>query len=306
MDVRDPGRGHATRVTTRTAPRAAEQLGLAHEVTRHGPVRSLEEAAAARGVEPGQLVKTMVVRVSDGEYVFVLVPGDREIAWPKLRALLGVNRLTMASADTAYDVTGYVRGTITPLGSLTRCGSSPTPRFGPDQPRRRGARRRADRGRDRPGRGPGGDRGRRDRARWLASAGAQPPPPILAGCRRPGGCTLHRSVSPAGAQPGRRGPPGAAAAPTRPARTGPQRRRPRAGRRPACSCQNPPVSFWMSLLPCPPCRPDPEPHGNLRVSERCLEDGPPSRRVPDRRATGTGRCWAPCRWSARARCPACR
>jgi Cys-tRNA(Pro)/Cys-tRNA(Cys) deacylase len=98
---------------------AAEQLGLAYDVTRHGPVRSLEEAAAARGVEPHRLVKTMVVRVSEGEHVFVLVPGDREIAWPKLRALLGVNRLTMASADTAYDVTGYVRGTITPLGSLT-------------------------------------------------------------------------------------------------------------------------------------------------------------------------------------------
>jgi Cys-tRNA(Pro)/Cys-tRNA(Cys) deacylase len=98
---------------------SAQELGLAHEVTRHGPVRSLEEAAAARGVEPHRLVKTMVVRVSEGEHVFVLVPGDREIAWPKLRALLGVNRLTMASVDAAYDVTGYVRGTITPLGSLT-------------------------------------------------------------------------------------------------------------------------------------------------------------------------------------------
>jgi Cys-tRNA(Pro) deacylase len=96
---------------------AAQRLGLEVEVTRHGPVRSLEEAAAARGVEPHQLVKTMVVRVSEGEHVFVLVPGDREIAWAKLRALLGVNRLTMASADEAYDVTGYVRGTITPLGS---------------------------------------------------------------------------------------------------------------------------------------------------------------------------------------------
>jgi Cys-tRNA(Pro) deacylase len=98
---------------------AAEQLGLAFDLTRHGPVRSLEEAAAARGVSPHQLVKTMVVRVSEGEHVFVLVPGDREIAWPKLRALLGVNRLTMASADEAHDVTGYVRGTITPLGSRT-------------------------------------------------------------------------------------------------------------------------------------------------------------------------------------------
>jgi prolyl-tRNA editing enzyme YbaK/EbsC (Cys-tRNA(Pro) deacylase) len=59
----------------------------------------------------------MVVRVSDDDYRFVLVPGDREIAWPKLRALLGVNRLSMPPADVAREVTGYVRGTITPLGS---------------------------------------------------------------------------------------------------------------------------------------------------------------------------------------------
>jgi Cys-tRNA(Pro)/Cys-tRNA(Cys) deacylase len=98
---------------------AAQQLGLHHTVTRHGPVRSLAEAAAARGVEPRAVVKTIVVRVSDGDYRFVLVPGDREIAWPKLRSLLGMNRLSMPSAEVAYDVTGYVRGTITPLGSTT-------------------------------------------------------------------------------------------------------------------------------------------------------------------------------------------
>jgi Cys-tRNA(Pro) deacylase len=82
-------------------------------------VRSLEEAAAARGIEPRQLVKTIVVRVSDGDYRFVLVPGGREISWPKLRRLLGVNRLSMPSADVALEVTGYERGTITPLGAST-------------------------------------------------------------------------------------------------------------------------------------------------------------------------------------------
>jgi Cys-tRNA(Pro) deacylase len=96
---------------------AAEDLGLQVTQTRHGPVRSLAEAAAARGVEPAAIVKTLVVRVTDDDYRFVLVPGDREIAWPKLRALLGVNRLSMPSADVALAVTGYVRGTITPLGS---------------------------------------------------------------------------------------------------------------------------------------------------------------------------------------------
>jgi Cys-tRNA(Pro) deacylase len=96
---------------------AADQLNLNYEVTRHGRVNSLEEAAAARGIEPASLIKTIVVRLADDDYRFVLVPGDREIAWPKLRALLGVNRISMPDKDTAFAVTGYVRGTITPLGS---------------------------------------------------------------------------------------------------------------------------------------------------------------------------------------------
>ncbi len=111
-------RDYAALATLRVVA-AADGLGLAHTVTRHGPVRSLAEAAAARGLEPRAVVKTLVVRVTDGDYRFVLVPGDREIAWPRLRALLGVNRLSMPSAETAFAVTGYVRGTITPLGSST-------------------------------------------------------------------------------------------------------------------------------------------------------------------------------------------
>lgn len=98
---------------------AAEALGLDFEVTRHGPVRSLEEAAAARGVPPAAVVKTLVVRLTDEDFRMVLVPGDREISWPKLRALLGVSRLSMPPADVALAVTGYERGTITPLGSTT-------------------------------------------------------------------------------------------------------------------------------------------------------------------------------------------
>jgi Cys-tRNA(Pro) deacylase len=98
---------------------AADALGLDYDVTRHGPVRSLEEAAAARGVPPSAVVKTLVVRVTDDDFRLVLVPGDREISWPKLRALLGVSRLSMPPADVALAVTGYERGTITPLGSTT-------------------------------------------------------------------------------------------------------------------------------------------------------------------------------------------
>lgn len=96
---------------------AITAAGVAHTVSRHGPVRSLDEAAAARGIEPKDIVKTLVVRRAEDDFLFILVPGDREISWPKLRALLGVRRLSMPDADIARDVTGYERGTITAFGS---------------------------------------------------------------------------------------------------------------------------------------------------------------------------------------------
>ncbi|WP_251152695.1 YbaK/EbsC family protein [Cellulosimicrobium sp. Marseille-Q4280] len=99
------------------AEAALEASGIDHTITRHGPVSSLEEAAAARGVDPSRVLKTIVVRRAEDDYLFVLVPGDRQISWPKLRALLGVSRLSMPDKEVARDVTGYERGTITPFGA---------------------------------------------------------------------------------------------------------------------------------------------------------------------------------------------
>lgn len=97
---------------------ALESLELPYRVITHdAPVRSLAEAAAARGVDVVDVVKTLVVRRGDDDYLFVLVPGGRAISWPKLRALLGVSRMSMPPADEAFAATGFERGTITPLGS---------------------------------------------------------------------------------------------------------------------------------------------------------------------------------------------
>jgi Cys-tRNA(Pro)/Cys-tRNA(Cys) deacylase len=98
---------------------AVAATGIAHRVVRHEPARSLAEAAERQGVEARDIAKTLVVRRGDGDFVFVLVPGDRVISWPKLRALLGVNRIAMPDAATAKEATGYERGTITPFGSRT-------------------------------------------------------------------------------------------------------------------------------------------------------------------------------------------
>lgn len=98
---------------------ALTAAGVPYRVVRHRPARSLAEAAELRGVAPADIIKTLVVRRADDDYLFVLVPGDREIAWPKLRAHLGVSRLSMPDAAAAKRATGYERGTITPFGSTT-------------------------------------------------------------------------------------------------------------------------------------------------------------------------------------------
>ncbi|GMA36957.1 aminoacyl-tRNA deacylase [Demequina litorisediminis] len=109
------------------ALRALADLGIDYDVTEHGPVRSLQEAADARGIDPYQILKTLVVRRGDDDFLFVLVPGDRQIAWPKLREHLGVSRLSMPDKDVARDVTGYERGTITPFGSRVSPAGTPWP-----------------------------------------------------------------------------------------------------------------------------------------------------------------------------------
>jgi Cys-tRNA(Pro) deacylase len=101
------------------ALRALAGSDLAFRVVRTERARSAEESAAFQGIELGALLRTIVVRRGAGDYVFVLVPGGREIDWKKLRAHLGVSRLSLPDAEEARDATGYERGAITPFGSTT-------------------------------------------------------------------------------------------------------------------------------------------------------------------------------------------
>jgi Cys-tRNA(Pro)/Cys-tRNA(Cys) deacylase len=94
-------------------------LGIDAGFVRTAPASSAEESASLQGIELSQLLKTIVVRVGEGRYVFVLVPGDRAIDWKKLRKHLGVSRASLPERSEAERITGYSVGTITPFGSLT-------------------------------------------------------------------------------------------------------------------------------------------------------------------------------------------
>ena len=93
--------------------------GIPLEFVERTNARSLEEAAQILGITPADIVKSLVVKRHDGSFLFAEIPGDRQISWPKLRAVVGVNKLRLPEASVALEATGYERGTITPLGSTT-------------------------------------------------------------------------------------------------------------------------------------------------------------------------------------------
>lgn len=111
--VPEPTEGHS-RVRDAAAAR-----GLEIEIRERPAANSLQEAADILGIPASGIVKTLVVKRSDDTYLFALVPGGRSISWPKLRAIVGVNKLRLPEAELALAATGYERGTITPVGSTT-------------------------------------------------------------------------------------------------------------------------------------------------------------------------------------------
>ena len=97
--------------------RELDQKQIPYKLFIHdGPVRSLEQAAAERNQQPAQVVRSLLFRLAEDDFLMVLVAGPQQIDWKQLRRTLGQSRLTMASADELRRVTGYEMGAVAPFG----------------------------------------------------------------------------------------------------------------------------------------------------------------------------------------------
>jgi Cys-tRNA(Pro)/Cys-tRNA(Cys) deacylase len=74
------------------------------------------QAAAALGVAPARLLKTLMVTLDDARLAQALVPADRTLGMKALAATLGAKRAAMAELRQAERASGYVKGGISPLG----------------------------------------------------------------------------------------------------------------------------------------------------------------------------------------------
>ena len=78
-----------------------------------------EAAAAALGVPPGRVFKTLVASV-DGRLAVGVVPVTGSLDLKALAAAIGAKRAAMAEPAAAERATGYVTGGISPFGQKTR------------------------------------------------------------------------------------------------------------------------------------------------------------------------------------------
>jgi prolyl-tRNA editing enzyme YbaK/EbsC (Cys-tRNA(Pro) deacylase) len=77
---------------------ALDRLNIPYRLFIHaGPIHSLEQAARERQQQPDQVIRSIVFRVGQDEFLMVLIAGDRQIAWPALRRYLSQSRLTLAT-----------------------------------------------------------------------------------------------------------------------------------------------------------------------------------------------------------------
>lgn len=112
--------GRRDRVTGGTpATVALDRAGVAFTTRtyQHDPAAASYglEAAAALGVDPPRVFKTLLVEVDAGLAVGI-VPVDRQLDLKAVAASLGSKRASMADARAAERSTGYVVGGISPVG----------------------------------------------------------------------------------------------------------------------------------------------------------------------------------------------
>ncbi len=99
--------------------RAARALGLEIEPRRFPDgTKTAADAAAAIGVEIGQIVKSLIFAV-DGEVVLAYVSGANQLDEAKLAAAAGGTTCTRVDADTVRAATGFPIGGVPPFGHTT-------------------------------------------------------------------------------------------------------------------------------------------------------------------------------------------
>ena len=96
-----------------------DQHGIAYQLIDHAPEGRTEIVSAMRGNTLAQAAKCIVLMVKIGKkttrYVLAVVPGDRRVDLPAIKAMLGGTYIAFATPEIAERLAGSVTGTILPF-----------------------------------------------------------------------------------------------------------------------------------------------------------------------------------------------
>lgn len=93
------------------------QRQVPHEILRHEPVYTSEEAARVRGTSLSSGAKALVCKV-DADYVLIVLPADRKLEGKKFRRHVAAKSLRFATREEVLQLTTLQPGSIPPFGSL--------------------------------------------------------------------------------------------------------------------------------------------------------------------------------------------
>ena len=115
-----PPKSRARQTAGTPAILAAERAGIAFRVLEYAHDPAAEsyglEAAAALGLDPATVFKTLVASVDAARLVVAIVPVVARLDLKALAAAARGKRAAMADGAAAERATGYVLGGISPLG----------------------------------------------------------------------------------------------------------------------------------------------------------------------------------------------
>ena len=102
---------------------AGRELGVVVDPYRFPDgTKTAADAAAAIGVEVGQIVKSLIFAV-DGEVVLAYVSGANQLDEAKLAAAAGGTKASRVDADAVREATGFPIGGVPPFGHTTKLRS---------------------------------------------------------------------------------------------------------------------------------------------------------------------------------------
>jgi len=81
--------------------------------------RTANEAATSLGCEVGAIVKSLLFKTKN-TFVLCLVAGDKKASLNKIKKILNIKDVSMASADEVKNITGFTIGGVSPVGHLNK------------------------------------------------------------------------------------------------------------------------------------------------------------------------------------------